>query len=65
MSALAPASVAVMLVGHEPDFSSLIGALCGGGQVALEKSGVAEVQLDDARASPGVLVWLAHPDRLV
>ena len=57
--------VAVMLVGHEPDFSSLIGALCGGGQVALEKSGVAEVQLDDARASPGVLVWLAHPDRLV
>ena len=54
-----------MLVGHEPDFSSLIGALCGGGQVALEKSGVAEVQLDEARASPGVLVWLAQPDRLL
>ncbi len=56
---------AVMLVGHEPDFSSLISALCGGGQVVLEKSGVAEVLLNHGRASPGVLVWLAQPDRLV
>ena len=55
---------AVMLVGHEPDLSSLIGALCGGGRVALEKSGVAEVLLDHVRASCGVLVWLAQPDRL-
>ncbi len=58
-------ATAVMLVGHEPDFSSLIGALCGGGQVALEKSGVAEVLVDHAHAFRGVLVWLAQPDRLV
>ena len=56
---------AVMLVGHEPDFSSLIAALCDGGRVALEKAGVAEVQLDHARVFHGVLVWLAQPDHLV
>ena len=56
---------AAMLVSHEPDFSSLIIALCVGGQVVLEKSGVAEVLLDYGPASPGVLVWLAQPDRLV
>jgi phosphohistidine phosphatase len=54
-----PSVRCVLLVGHEPDLSSLVAALCGGGQVELDKAGLAQVRLDPAGRPPGVLVWLA------
>ena len=54
----------VLIVGHEPQISSFIASICGGGKVALDKAGVAEVRLDHAHDPPGVLVWLTQPDRL-
>ena len=47
----------LMLVGHEPDFSSVIAALTGG-SVKLSKAGVALVDLD---AGKGELRWLFPP----
>lgn len=47
----------LMLVGHEPDFSSVIAALTGG-SVKLSKAGVALVDLDSGK---GELRWLFPP----
>ena len=58
----------IMLVGHEPDFSSMVGELIGaqGARVELKKGGLAVVQLRGAvRAGAGVLQWLAPPKLLV
>ncbi len=59
-----PDVVSVLIVGHEPQISSFIASICGGGQMALDKAGVAEVRLDHAHDPPGVLVWLTQPGRL-
>ena len=53
----------IVLVGHEPDFSTVIGALTGGA-VKLAKAGVARVDVGDARAGRGELVWLLTPNIL-
>jgi phosphohistidine phosphatase len=64
----------VMLVGHEPDFSEIVGRLVGGADVLLKKGGLARVDLP-ARASfsggssrglegRGQLVWLLQPSVL-
>jgi len=47
----------LMLVGHEPDFSSTIASLTGG-RVKLAKAGVALVELDSGK---GRLRWLFPP----
>ncbi|MBA3651108.1 MAG: phosphohistidine phosphatase SixA [Chthoniobacterales bacterium] len=47
----------LMLVGHEPDFSSVIASLTGG-KVKLAKAGVALVELDSGK---GQLRWLFPP----
>ena len=47
----------LMLVGHEPDFSSVIAALTGG-SLKLSKAGVALVDLDSGK---GELRWLFPP----
>ncbi len=47
----------LMLVGHEPDFSSVIASLTGG-QVKLSKAGVALVEVESGR---GELRWLFPP----
>lgn len=53
---------AVLLVGHEPDFSETIGELIGGGAVKLKKAGFARVDVPHpAEAAAGVLVWLLQP----
>ncbi|PZR72670.1 MAG: phosphohistidine phosphatase SixA [Chthoniobacterales bacterium] len=49
----------MMLVGHEPDFTSLIHALTGG-NVALSKCGLALIELEDSGAK-GTLRWLFPP----
>jgi len=56
-----------LLVGHEPDFSTMVGELIGGGAVDMKKAGLAYVK---AAATPGaeplgpgtgVLIWLLTP----
>jgi phosphohistidine phosphatase len=52
---------AVMLVGHEPDFSGTIGSLIGGARVVCKKGSLAYVELPDPSSSEGTLVWLIPP----
>lgn len=51
----------LMLVGHEPGMSLTIGAVIGGGQVAMKKGGLACVALDAPGAFRGELLWLLPP----
>ncbi|MBK9943642.1 MAG: phosphohistidine phosphatase SixA [Kouleothrix sp.] len=51
----------VMFVGHEPDFSTLISVLTGGGQVQLKKGSLARVDIEVLEAGTGVLAWLLAP----
>ena len=52
---------ALMLVGHEPDFSRTIAQLIGGGRVAMKKGGLARVDLAAIDPPGGELVWLLAP----
>ncbi len=52
-------SKVLMLVGHEPDFSSVISALTGA-SVKLSKAGVALVDID-LETEKGRLLWLFPP----
>lgn len=52
-------SKVLMVVGHEPDFSSLISALTGA-SAKLSKAGVALVDIDP-EAEEGRLLWLFPP----
>jgi phosphohistidine phosphatase len=56
---------ALMLVGHEPDFSRTIGQLIGGGRVAMKKGGLARVDLEALDPPQGELVWLLAPKVLI
>ena len=49
----------LMIVGHEPDFSTVIQALTGG-SVKLAKAGLARVELEDD-GTAGRLLWLLPP----
>ena len=51
----------VMLVGHEPDFSSLIGALTGGSHVLMKKGGLGRVDIERLEQGAGTLTWLLPP----
>ncbi len=51
---------ALMLVGHEPDFSQLIGKLTGG-RVVIDKGGMAHITLPDADTLKGELCSLLPP----
>ena len=55
----------LMLVGHEPDFSEVIGELTGGSTVVMKKGALARVDLAPARRPRGHLVWLLQPRVLV
>jgi phosphohistidine phosphatase len=52
---------ALMLVGHEPDFSEIIGDLTGG-KVKMPKAGVA---LIDYAGKKGKLLWLVPPKLVI
>lgn len=58
-------SKAMLLVGHEPDFSNTIAALIGGGRLVMKKGGVALIEIQDEAAPSGELVWLLPPRVLV
>jgi phosphohistidine phosphatase len=51
----------IMVVGHEPDFSELVGTLTGGSRVQLKKGGLVRVDLDTIGEGAGTLVWLLPP----
>jgi phosphohistidine phosphatase len=56
----------IMLVGHEPDFSTIVGELIGAASIELKKGGVAAVSIERSiRAGAGVLQWLIPPKILV
>jgi len=52
---------ALMLVGHNPDFSEIVGELIGEARVVLKTSGLACVSLPVVEAGAGQLEWLIKP----
>ncbi len=52
---------ALMLVGHEPDFSATIGELVGRANVVMKKGGLAYIHLSNTSPLEGELVWLVPP----
>jgi len=53
-----PTAKALMLVGHEPSFSAVIGRLIGEARLDLKKGGLACVQVSRASSIAGELLWL-------
>ena len=56
-----PEAKALLLVGHEPDFTTTIGELTGG-RIVLKKGGMGYVETADASLKKAVLVWLVQPN---
>jgi len=54
----------IMLVGHEPDFSTTISTLIGGGAIVCKKGGLARVDVEDPSLKRAELVWLLPPRAL-
>ncbi len=52
---------ALMLVGHEPDFSFTISTLSGGGHIVCAKGSFARLNLSNPQVLEGELVWLIPP----
>jgi phosphohistidine phosphatase len=51
----------LLLVGHEPDFSEVIGTLIGGGRIQCKKASLICVELSSYEPLAGTLVWLLPP----
>ncbi len=51
----------VMLVGHEPDFSTTVTALTGLGRVVVKRGGLVRVDIVASGPLRGNLVWLLTP----
>jgi phosphohistidine phosphatase len=56
-----PEAAAVMVVGHEPDFSDTISTITGGSGIVMKKGGLARVDVENPTALEGSLVWLIPP----
>ena len=54
----------VLVVGHEPDFSSTISAAIGGGRIEIKKGALARVDFAGPDLRNGVLAWLVTPAQL-
>jgi phosphohistidine phosphatase len=53
-----------VLVGHDPDFSDVVSALCGA-EVAMRKGALARIEADrPLEPGGGILRWLVPPDLL-
>jgi phosphohistidine phosphatase len=65
---VAPRATDVLLVGHEPDLSELIGLLCTGdtaASIGLKKGGLAKLKSANLRhARCATLEWLLTPKQL-
>ncbi|MFN8528280.1 MAG: phosphohistidine phosphatase SixA [Anaerolineae bacterium] len=51
----------LMIVGHEPDFSRVIGDFIGGGRVIMKKGGLARIDVTGFQPLRGELMWLLNP----
>ena len=51
----------LMLVGHEPDFSAIVGQLVGGAHLKLRPGGVAGLQADRVEPGQALLLLLLSP----
>ncbi|MGB9755196.1 phosphohistidine phosphatase SixA [Roseiflexus castenholzii] len=56
-----PRVKSVMVVGHEPDLSSMIADLTGGSRVIMKKGGLALIDLSSLELSAGSLLWVLPP----
>jgi phosphohistidine phosphatase len=55
----------LVLVGHDPDFSELVEALCGTTRVPMKKGALARIDADRPfEPGGGTLAWLVPPDLL-
>lgn len=54
----------ILLVGHEPDMSTLVGDLIGGGCVRMRKASLACVETTRLMPGAGELLWLLAPGQL-
>jgi phosphohistidine phosphatase len=54
----------IMIVGHEPDLSSAISWMIGGGSINMKKGALALVELPEDQELDGTLLWLAAPKLL-
>ncbi len=52
---------ALLLVGHEPDFSQTIGVCIGGGRLEVKKGSLARLSIADPLKPSGSLLWLLPP----
>lgn len=55
----------LMLVGHEPSFSTVVGQLIGGANVRMKKGGLAIVEADAITIGSGTLLALVPPAMLL
>jgi phosphohistidine phosphatase len=55
---------AIMLVGHDPSMTGVIGELIGGAAIDFKKGGLACVEIAGTTPPHGRLVWLASPKLL-
>ncbi len=51
----------ILLVGHQPDLSTVVGQLIGDARLQMAQSGLAYVQTERIEPGCGVLVWLLTP----
>jgi phosphohistidine phosphatase len=51
----------IMFVGHEPDLSTTVTKLVGGGEIVMKKGGMARVDLFSTAPLRGALVWVIPP----
>lgn len=55
----------MIVVGHDPDFTDLVIALCGAGRVPMKKGALVRIDADrPLRPGGGTLRWLVPPDLL-
>lgn len=54
----------LLLVGHEPSFSAVVGMVTGGSRLTFRKGGLARVDLVRERPPRGSLEWLLPPRAL-
>jgi phosphohistidine phosphatase SixA len=54
-----------VLVGHDPDFSTLVAELCGAPDIPMKKGALARIDIErPLRSGSGTLRWLVPPDLL-
>lgn len=58
-------AASLLVVGHDPDLSRIVGELIGGANIVMKKGGLARLELEDATSPRATLLWLAPPEVLL